>query len=367
MPSGEDLGDGLSFVFQSPSTGMNLQEVLEEGLRATTSYDRLRILAATISERGVTRIEDELTNFCETGNEIEVYIGLSMGPDPEGIRRLKRLQNQYPGLVSLKLIKNSTSVNLFHPKVYWFCSETKQKIILGSPNWSDLGFENNIEAFSVVTETTVEEESSEFVSGVKSAFDEVRTLNESGDSWGSLHSPSESILDQLETSASMRTGQEQTQVEIDTDGPDEDGLWPLSRTGPELVMELNKESRMSQIVPPNEIWRKYFDVDSDEFRESDPELPTFELRNKSTGERSRRHVVTHDHQGTIEIPEAKDRKDPAVQRAFLVFQKTGTQSYDYQLFLEGEHEEADQIAEFLESNGYTPGRSQRLTYISRPS
>jgi len=357
----------LSFVFQSPSTETTLHDELEDGFKTTPSYDRLRILAATVSERGVLRVEEELIEFCERGGEIEIYIGLSMGPDPDGIRRLKRLQDQYPGLISLKLIKNGSAVNLFHPKIYWFCSNTEHRVILGSPNWSSQGFESNVEAFSVVTEPVVEGQQSNFISDVRSAFDEVRRLNESSESWGSLHPPTESILEQLESTTRIRREEEQTQVEITTESSGEEGLWPLSRTTPELVMELNKESRMSQIVPPNEIWRRFFGVDSDKFREDDPELPSFDLRNAATGAQYNRHVVTHDHQGTIEIPEAKDRDDPAVQRAFLVFRKTGIHSLDYQLFLEGEHSEADQIAEFLEANGYTPGRSSRLTFISRPS
>lgn len=325
------------------------------------------MLAATISERGVLRIEDELTDFCGDGGEVEVYIGLSMRPDPDGIRRLKQLQNQYPGLVSLRLIENGAAVNLFHPKIYWFCSNIKHRVILGSPNWSDLGFENNIEAFSVITESVSGSGPSDFISEVRMAFAEVRGLNRSNDSWGSLHPPSESILEQLEAISGTRPEEKRPRVEIDTDASTEEGLWPLNRSAPELVMELNKESRMSQIVPPNEIWESYFGVDPEKFREDDPDLPTFELRNAVTGECSHRSVVDHDHQGTIEITEAKNRKDPNIQRAFLIFRKTGTRSFDYQLFLEDEDKEAEQIAEFLDSNGYTPGNSLRLTFLSRPN
>lgn len=367
MPSGDNRIEGASFVFQSPSTGDTLQESLEDGFESDPSYDGLRILAATVSDRGVDRIEEELTTFCENGGEIEIYIGLSMGPDPDGIRRLKRLQDEYPGLVSLRLIKNGPSVNLFHPKVYWFHSDTAHQVILGSPNWSDLGLENSVEAFSVVTESIGEDGESNFILGVREAFNEVRTLNDSPDSWGSLHPPSESILKQLESAGGGRSGGEGKQVEIDAESSDNEGLWPLTRAVPELVMELNKESRMSQIVPPKEIWERFFGVNTEEFREEDPDLPFFELRNPATDNHSHRQVVAHDHQGTIEIPEAKNRKDPSIQRAFLVFRKAGEHTLDYQLYLENEDEQANEIADFLETHGYTPGHSSRLTFLSRPN
>ncbi|WP_424008706.1 phospholipase D family protein [Haloferax denitrificans] len=367
MPSGDQSVDGLSFVFQSPSTGENLRDALEDGFNSGISYNRLRILAATVSDHGVRRVENSLLEFCERGGEIEVYIGLSMGPNPDGIRRLKAIQSEYPGLVSLRLIENGSAVNLFHPKVYWFCSDTEHRVIMGSPNWSDLGLDKNVEAFTIVTESISESQPSEFITGVEQAFNEIRGLNESTDAWGTLYSPSEHILEQLESTGSTRSVSEQTRVEIDIEDTDGETLWPLSRTAPELVMELNKESRMSQISPPGEIWAKYFGVDPAEFKEENPNLPTFSLRNAATSELTRRDVIAHDHQGTVEIREAKYREDPEVQRAFLIFRRTGTDSFDYQLFLEGEHDEAEEIADFLESDGYTPGRSSRLTFVSRPN
>lgn len=367
MAGNGNSSNSLSFVFQSPSTGKSLQECLDEGFDSDICYDRFKVLAATVSDRGIARVEDKLTSFCENGGEVEIYIGLSMGPDPNGIRRLKRLQNQYPGLVSLKLINNERKVNLFHPKIYWFHSDTQHRIIIGSPNWSDLGLENNVEAFSIITESLDKGEPSEFLTEMRDAFDEVRGLDDLPDSWGSLHSPSESILEQLESTDRSGSKEERTEVELDMDLSSRGSLWPLSRTAPELVMELNKESRMSQIVPPNEIWERFFGVDPEEFRKDDPELPTLELRNVANDEHSQRGVVDHDHQGTVEITEAKNRKDPSVQRAFLIFRKTDTCSFDYQLFLENEDEEAEQIAEFLESHGYTPGHSSRLTFVSKPN
>lgn len=364
--SGAD-SNSTSFVFQSPNSGSNLQDTLTEAFESERDYTRLRILAATVSMKGIVMIEDELRQFCEDGGDVVIYIGLSMGPDLAAVRRLRIIQDDYPGLVSVNLIENGGEIKLFHPKVYWFQSESGYCAIVGSPNWSDRGLNSSVEAMVVRRGVFDEKSTDEFVESLMTAFDEIGSLNDSAGSWGTLYPPSEEVLSDLENNVpEARRGVDQA-VSVSIDVDPSNSLWPLNRNAPILLIQLNKESRFSQILPPKDIWEEYFGVNSDLFY---PEvdrnlLPNYDLRNVKTGEIIQKPVVPHDHQGSVDIPEAREgyRDDPSEQAAYLIFKRTGRHSFDYELFLEGDDPETDEIAEFLDRHGYYPGRSSKSTYL----
>lgn len=356
-----------SFVFQSPNNDLSLINVLLEAFENQVDYSNLRILAATVSRSGVKGIWDQLRELCQNGGYLTIFIGLSMGPELDAIRRLRSLQDDYPGQVSIQLIKNGESVPLFHPKVYWFQSEEYYYAVVGSPNWSGAGLSDSVEAMTVRTGGLSGGSFDEFHNELKSTFAEVGQLNRSEDTWGSLYPPTEDVLEQLEKKIETTQGDVRPTPKFEIDIEPKESLWPLNRTSPELVMELNKESRWSQVSPPNKVWHDFFAVNPYLFKQKDPDLPMYNLRNVKSGETIHMPVVDHDHQGTIEIPEAsqKHRDDPSKQRAFLVFRRTGQYSFDYGLYLEHEDNEAEEIGHFLDQYGYEPGQSSRLTYINR--
>lgn len=363
---GESLS--TSFAFQSPNSGSSLKNVLQEAFDTDVEYSVLRILAATVSGGGVAGVWDHLCEFCDNGGELVIYVGLSMGPDPDAVRRLRSLQDDYPGQVSIQLIKNGGSVPLFHPKVYWFQSEERYYAVVGSPNWSGAGLSKSVEAMTVSTGSLGGDgPSDDLHDGLRSTFDEIGRLNESEDTWGSLYPPSEEILEQLEKKIPTTREDVSPTIDFEIDAKPSDRVWPLNRTSPEIIMELNKESRWTQISPPNKVWNDFFGVNPELFKQVDPDLPAYDLKNVRSGRTIHMPVVDHDHQGTIEIPEAskEHRDDPSVQRAFLVLRRTGSYSFDYGLYLEGEDNEAEAIGNFLDKRGHEPGHSSRLTYIYR--
>lgn len=90
----------------------------------------------------------------------------------------------------------------------------------------------------------------------------------------------------------------------------------------ELIMELTGESRDTQVQPPLGVWVTYFKIDLDE-------PPNLTLRNLAAGVDDERPVVKHDHNWTIEIPEAACTR-PAIIR----FKRLGVDHYAYEVLEE---------------------------------
>jgi len=92
----------------------------------------------------------------------------------------------------------------------------------------------------------------------------------------------------------------------------------------DLIMELTGESRVTQVQPPLGVWLNFFKFDSS--------APTpITLRNAQTGEQIERPVVRHDHNWTIEIPDAACGR-PAIIR----FREDGPNLYSYWIYKDGE-------------------------------
>ena len=90
-------------------------------------------------------------------------------------------------------------------------------------------------------------------------------------------------------------------------------------TGEQLIMELTWEQgqgRETQVQPPLDVWVEYFGIDLD----APPQLT---LTNAS-GSTNVRPVVRHDHNWTVEVPEALGGP-PRIIR----FRRTGPDQYEY--------------------------------------
>ena len=96
----------------------------------------------------------------------------------------------------------------------------------------------------------------------------------------------------------------------------------------DLIMELTGESRVTQVQPPWGAWVNFFQFD--------PDAPApITLRSGRSGEQIERPVVRHDHNWTIEIPEAACSR-PAIIR----FRCEGTDGYSYWIYTDGEPDHA---------------------------
>jgi hypothetical protein len=138
-------------------------------------------------------------------------------------------------------------------------------------------------------------------------------------------------------------------------------LW---HQGPKLIMDILGESRGTQLVPTNEIWDDYFDVDSDLFTDANPSLPTYQLTSVDNQITVSRPVVVHDHQGTLDIPELSERE--SIGNDFIMFRRTGTDSFDYQVFFEGEDDRVEELDLFINQNGFLTGHRRRAYIYPTP-
>ena len=94
----------------------------------------------------------------------------------------------------------------------------------------------------------------------------------------------------------------------------------------ELIMELTGESRVTQVQPPWGAWVNFFQFD--------PDAPApISLRSEQTGSTIERPVVRHDHNWTVEIPEAACER-PAIIR----FCRQSQNEYSYWVYVNGNPE-----------------------------
>src|SRR5580704_7217800 len=104
-------------------------------------------------------------------------------------------------------------------------------------------------------------------------------------------------------------------------------------TNRDLIMELTMEQgpgRETQVQPPLGVWAHFFDIDLD-----DPPDLSLTNRRQAVPEAENRPVVEHDHNWTVETTGAEVAR-PAIIR----FHKTGQNSYDYWVYIQGDAEYA---------------------------
>ena len=98
---------------------------------------------------------DAMQTFSERGGEIEITFGAdtfgaeTKGSDYEAIETILTKFNENPN-VNIYLYHEKSRT--FHPKIYLFSNEEVQKalLIVGSSNWSEGGFINNIEVDVII-------------------------------------------------------------------------------------------------------------------------------------------------------------------------------------------------------------------------
>jgi hypothetical protein len=351
-----------SFFFQHPESSVDVLSVMEDCFsQSPNRFSKLSIMTGTVSEAGVSNLSHHIDNFCDAGGEVEIFIGLGLGPSSDAIQTLMEFEEDYQDRFFLRLAEAKGEAGLFHPKVYWFQGDGEHIAIIGSANWSDSGFTNSIEAASVLRATDIDENLPGFVTRLEEAFESLRAATVSESSWVTMYPPTDDLLSEL-SGTDSDTSVVETSEDLDLSGVPSttDTLWPLNQQGPLLLMDVLKESRGTQLVPTDEIWERYFDVDSDKFDMDSPNLPSFDLTNIRTGETITRPIVTHDHQGTIDIPELDERSNPGEGNDFVIFLRTDSREYTYQVFFEEFHSDViEDIEAFMTNYGFKTGNKRR--------
>lgn len=137
-------------------------------------------------------------------------------------------------------------------------------------------------------------------------------------------------------------------------------LWPIADEDTELILDVLMESRGGpQLHPTKRVWEAYFDIDFDRETKKTTSSYSITVVNVETGEEHTYNIPPHDHQLTIEIPELGDRSNRGQSNDFIIFKELGRLKYEYEVFLEGEDTEVNEIENFMQNNGVKVGNKRR--------
>ncbi|MEN3369818.1 MAG: hypothetical protein V7609_1961 [Verrucomicrobiota bacterium] len=133
-------------------------------------------------------IQSAMEGFCEDGGTIELTFGANTFADSEGsdydaiATLLERLEKYPAARIYLFNDPNRT----FHPKIYVFNNVGTALLIIGSSNWSDGGFVNNVEVNPIIRLNFDNKAESDLFGRIMSIFDtywKERPAQNEGQGW----------------------------------------------------------------------------------------------------------------------------------------------------------------------------------------
>lgn len=137
-------------------------------------------------------------------------------------------------------------------------------------------------------------------------------------------------------------------------------LWPIDDNESELILDVLMESRGGpQLHPTKTVWEEYFGIDFDSETNRTTSSQSITVINAESDEEHTYNIPPHDHQLTIEIPELDERDDRGDSNDFIIFVEQGNLRYEYEVFIEGEDDEVNEIEEFMSHNGEIVGNIRR--------
>lgn len=93
---------------------------------------------------------DALQSFASAGNQIQITFGCDKFGSKKGseLVAIRSLLALFEGIPTANIYLYHDKSRIFHPKIYLFSNEEQQKalLIIGSSNWTDSAFRNNVEA-----------------------------------------------------------------------------------------------------------------------------------------------------------------------------------------------------------------------------
>lgn len=137
-------------------------------------------------------------------------------------------------------------------------------------------------------------------------------------------------------------------------------LWPIDDDDSELILDVLMESRGGpQLHPTKTVWEEYFGIDFDSETNKTTSSHSITVINAGSGEEHTYDIPPHDHQLTIEIPELGERSNRGDSNDFIIFVEQRSMRYEYEVFIEGEDDEVDDIEDFMSRNGERVGNIRR--------
>jgi hypothetical protein len=120
---------------------------LKDELLNMSSVNNIKIATAYFSNEGLAILKELKTKFSLTNNNISIYLSpeFSLDKPHELLQELLTICNTY-------IVYDLA----FHPKVYWL-KGTTSKLLFGSSNFTNGGFNNNIE-FDSISDVSITEE-----------------------------------------------------------------------------------------------------------------------------------------------------------------------------------------------------------------
>ena len=127
-------------------TFLSEAETLLEIRKCCRRATRIRAALALITCSGLRLIEDDLEGLLARGGGVQVLLGTDMATEPEAIKALLNLQEQYPGVLTVRRYASNTS-QTFHPKAWLFSFRSGPgSAVIGSSNLTQGGLDRNLEA-----------------------------------------------------------------------------------------------------------------------------------------------------------------------------------------------------------------------------
>lgn len=137
----------LSLINQYPgreTTGTRISELLNHF--SDQPKAQFRILVAFASGAGLELLGPPLRQFLDRGRSTFWIVGVDLGgTGREALTFLYDLHRQYPRQVDARVLSLADNRTVFHPKVFWFDSDTQRVVVVGSANATMGGLKQNFE------------------------------------------------------------------------------------------------------------------------------------------------------------------------------------------------------------------------------
>lgn len=178
----------LMFLPYDDRSEKTLADVLVRELRGGEWAEFHAAVAFARQTGNFEELQAALQKFCDDGGTVKLTFGAntfehSEGSDYEAIQTLLTTLERYPN-AHIFLFQDPRRT--FHPKVYVFSNVGSALLIIGSSNWSDGGFINNIEVNPVIRLNFDNKPEADFFARVIKIFDTYWTENpgkEEGQGW----------------------------------------------------------------------------------------------------------------------------------------------------------------------------------------
>jgi HKD family nuclease len=113
---------------------------------AAVRQAQFRALVAFASAGGLEHIGEALHRFLKCGHSIFWIVGVDLGgTGREALEFFIDLKRRYGRRVDARIFSVGDNAFVFHPKVYWFDSDTRKVVVVGSANATVGGLARNFE------------------------------------------------------------------------------------------------------------------------------------------------------------------------------------------------------------------------------